>query len=198
MSGSGADGSFGGRAADPALLVSVPNAFRHHGGGHGRAAKLILSLNLCSTPFGITEVGTSLPPSAFQNRAQRLSASRRWAHGCPRAQTWPLIVCSVPCDPTSGELTALACAFTQRNPLALADRPARPVSFVQVQNRARIVESGWWITPAALSRVSGSCTRPTWPFGSTQSNRSLTSPNHPESARTPQVPRAGLRRSRRR
>ena len=60
----------------------VLNAFRHHRGGHqqlgdGRRRNLV-----CSTPFGITEVGigaTRPRGTRSPGRAQRLSASQRWA-----------------------------------------------------------------------------------------------------------------------
>ena len=86
-------------------LPRVLNAFRHHRGRHmpppfgtGRCWKCstpfgitevgtprdrptLVSARQCSTPFGITEVGTLIMPmkSRTWNRAQRLSASQRSA-----------------------------------------------------------------------------------------------------------------------
>ncbi len=61
--------------------VSVLNAFRHHRGGHNSRLLRSISPRVCSTPFGITEVGTALMALAFfaLTSAQRLSASQRWA-----------------------------------------------------------------------------------------------------------------------
>ena len=57
------------------------NAFRHHRGRHEFKTWLEGFAERCSTPFGITEVGTTPVPSAFAGpkRAQRLSASQRSA-----------------------------------------------------------------------------------------------------------------------
>ena len=63
--------------------VQVLNAFRHHGGRHVPDAGDVLGWLNCSTPFGITEVGTTARPTATPTgprSAQRLSASRRSAH----------------------------------------------------------------------------------------------------------------------
>jgi len=38
-------------------LVGVLNAFRHHRGGRGAVGTYPFTLQKCSTPFGITEVG---------------------------------------------------------------------------------------------------------------------------------------------
>ncbi len=88
------------------LHFGVLNAFRHHRGGHRPFAVLIGHSSMCSTPFGITEVGTRGTAVALENEpvlnafrhhrgghtnratsrrckrccAQRLSASQRWAH----------------------------------------------------------------------------------------------------------------------
>ena len=63
-------------------IKRVLNAFRHHRGGHDLVSILCRQAeHWCSTPFGITEVGMRMPPSRFRPiwRAQRLSASQRWA-----------------------------------------------------------------------------------------------------------------------
>ena len=91
----------------------VLNAFRHHRGGHPPPAAIHARHRLCSTPFGITEVGIrgtrsprgrrSAVLNAFRHhrgghvtvgahespspRAQRLSASQRWAY---LRVAWPL------------------------------------------------------------------------------------------------------------
>jgi len=60
----------------------VLNAFRHHRGGRGLWSGASRGwLCVCSTPFGITEVGALAwsTTSARMKRAQRLSASQRWA-----------------------------------------------------------------------------------------------------------------------
>jgi len=59
----------------------VLNAFRHHRGGHTRSWLGCHLGQLCSTPFGITEVGMNFRPRIPWARqgAQRLSASQRWA-----------------------------------------------------------------------------------------------------------------------
>ena len=71
------------------------NAFRHHRGRHPRRGSRLLRVGLCSTPFGITEVGTS-PASAGPTgdvRAQRLSASQRSAPGSGR-RSWRRVRCA--------------------------------------------------------------------------------------------------------
>ena len=74
------------------LVKHVLNAFRHHRGGHTRPHGLAKSLlKLCSTPFGITEVGMepcSIRQSMSRLGAQRLSASQRWAS----AITWSMFM----------------------------------------------------------------------------------------------------------
>ena len=61
----------------------VLNAFRHHRGGHQRSRSCEpVALAVCSTPFGITEVGIADRHQVVRDRrrrAQRLSASQRWA-----------------------------------------------------------------------------------------------------------------------
>jgi len=61
--------------------MSVLNAFRHHRGGHLLFVQVKQRINLCSTPFGITEVGIDRTQGNCpgHDRAQRLSASQRWA-----------------------------------------------------------------------------------------------------------------------
>ena len=79
--------------AEPADLLgcAVLNAFRHHRGGHRqRPAREPVRNRMCSTPFGITEVGIVDTQSACEDDhgAQRLSASQRWAsrpRDCPTA-----------------------------------------------------------------------------------------------------------------
>ena len=44
--------------ADLCLERGVLNAFRHHRGRHEQALAEIAAIHECSTPFGITEVGT--------------------------------------------------------------------------------------------------------------------------------------------
>src|SRR5208337_4945918 len=94
---------------DPPGAPSVLNAFRHHRGGHpecregqnppGGAQRLSASQrwasglscrepfsdSMCSTPFGITEVGITFSRCVLSVVvcAQRLSASQRWA--CPHS-----------------------------------------------------------------------------------------------------------------
>jgi len=76
----------GGRAARgevPPSRAEVLNAFRHHRGGRTTSSRQSGRTRMCSTPFGITEVGATFAgksncPTA---RAQRLSASQRWALG---------------------------------------------------------------------------------------------------------------------
>ena len=63
--------------------IAVLNAFRHHRGRHASARRRVESdASTCSTPFGITEVGT-VEPQHRDHRArrcaQRLSASQRSA-----------------------------------------------------------------------------------------------------------------------
>ena len=64
----------------------VLNAFRHHRGRHRRANLRRHRSRMCSTPFGITEVGTRRLRAKTSGcpRAQRLSASQRSAHGTGR------------------------------------------------------------------------------------------------------------------
>jgi len=59
----------------------VLNAFRHHRGGHHHPLVASNQIELCSTPFGITEVGIrpAVGTGSGLFRAQRLSASQRWA-----------------------------------------------------------------------------------------------------------------------
>ncbi len=65
----------------------VLNAFRHHRGRHSCRQDAVKARDsMCSTPFGITEVGTQFrdaPTNGPDERAQRLSASQRSArrHG---------------------------------------------------------------------------------------------------------------------
>ena len=70
-------GPAGGSFAWPAVL----NAFRHHRGRHTVTNAGFPTAMTCSTPFGITEVGTLLPPPKAWDAAgaQRLSASQRSA-----------------------------------------------------------------------------------------------------------------------
>jgi len=72
-------------AAGSAHIGRVLNAFRHHRGGRGYHAPRSPGNNRCSTPFGITEVGGSRRrrSSGRPSRAQRLSASQRWAEEAP-------------------------------------------------------------------------------------------------------------------
>ncbi len=67
--------------ASPGRRTTVLNAFRHHRGGHTFAASPVVRFGPCSTPFGITEVGTRIPRPRKPRFpcAQRLSASQRWA-----------------------------------------------------------------------------------------------------------------------
>ena len=62
-------------------MQTLLNAFRHHGGRHRPEDVPPTLIPHCSTPFGITEVGTrahrATPP--LEHAAQRLSASRRSA-----------------------------------------------------------------------------------------------------------------------
>ncbi len=76
-----------------AIAEIVLNAFRHHRGGHLPANPPLRSQSMCSTPFGITEVGTGRMgrDMAPRRRAQRLSASQRWAPAC-RAHPGPCFV----------------------------------------------------------------------------------------------------------
>ena len=95
-------------------LVRVLNAFRHHRGRHSRVAKILPAFALCSTPFGITEVGTrsisarhsisvacstpfgitevgtslTIARAAAAVSAQRLSASQRSARNPPARVPW--------------------------------------------------------------------------------------------------------------
>ena len=64
-------------------VLDVLNAFRHHRGRHGAVNVMVDGHNTCSTPFGITEVGTCCwrVGIARSMGAQRLSASQRSAHG---------------------------------------------------------------------------------------------------------------------
>ena len=76
-------------------LCSVLNAFRHHRGRHGAERGREFGNLLCSTPFGITEVGTSRSGSqGFPgDGAQRLSASQRSAraHLGPHVSAFPVL-----------------------------------------------------------------------------------------------------------
>src|SRR5205807_157417 len=66
----------------PNLGQPVLNAFRHHGGRHSAPQPRTPERGTCSTPFGITEVGTRWSASRAQSTtssAQRLSASQRSA-----------------------------------------------------------------------------------------------------------------------
>src|SRR5208337_564003 len=94
----------------------VLNAFRHHRGGHGIMRRMTCVFDaLCSTPFGITEVGIrrriAFDPTvtrcstpfgitevgiwsgllwlAQPRSAQRLSASQRWASAAPVSANGP-------------------------------------------------------------------------------------------------------------
>ena len=62
-------------------IAIVLNAFRHHRGRHNSKPSRWLSRPACSTPFGITEVGTlaGLGAVLAHQGAQRLSASQRSA-----------------------------------------------------------------------------------------------------------------------
>ena len=62
-------------ADDGARSVPVLNAFRHHRGRHSSLRRRDWSLRECSTPFGITEVGTQ-NARQFQARLQVLNAFR--------------------------------------------------------------------------------------------------------------------------
>ena len=68
----------------PARVRPVLNALRHHRGRHTRRSRSIgLRPIVCSTPCGITEVGTSADldmPAVSITCAQRLAASQRSAH----------------------------------------------------------------------------------------------------------------------
>ena len=67
----------------------VLNAFRHHRGRHSERRTPVRKTVMCSTPFGITEVGTIDDPlkNAEEAGAQRLSASQRSAP--PRERLLP-------------------------------------------------------------------------------------------------------------
>ena len=69
----------------------VLNAFRHHRGRHLLRSQTVAELILCSTPFGITEVGTPRPDPSGRPppRAQRLSASQRSAPTCASCSSLP-------------------------------------------------------------------------------------------------------------
>ena len=42
---------------DLSAMLDVLNAFRHHRGGHFKVVARVWPSEVCSTPFGITEVG---------------------------------------------------------------------------------------------------------------------------------------------
>ena len=75
----------------------VLNAFRHHRGRHKPKRLARLSGRRCSTPFGITEVGTraSRPACERVPSAQRLSASQRSAQAAV-CRAGRLAKCSTP------------------------------------------------------------------------------------------------------
>ena len=77
---------------------SVLNAFRHHRGRHLPEGDSNLSGAMCSTPFGITEVGTSRPQGfvIVLSSAQRLSASQRSAQRRSTQTTPGRPMCSTP------------------------------------------------------------------------------------------------------
>ena len=77
------------------LLFPVLNAFRHHRGRHSANLVWVRPNRSCSTPFGITEVGTSSLHVMIRStlRAQRLSASQRSAlpGGSSRRLPWRVL-----------------------------------------------------------------------------------------------------------
>ena len=76
----------------------VLNAFRHHRGRHNANVSHCASWVVCSTPFGITEVGTGSNSRRTRphSGAQRLSASQRSARPISNASAPSSIMCSTP------------------------------------------------------------------------------------------------------
>ena len=84
------------------------NAFRHHRGRHHEDQSRSRGQEECSTPFGITEVGTrpDVVAVASVTSAQRLSASQRSAQCVERAGLPGWVECSTPFGITEVGTTA--------------------------------------------------------------------------------------------
>ena len=157
-------------------LYAVLNAFRHHRGGHSGAVLSAKSLMKCSTPFGITEVGIdiALILRPRRTRAQRLSASQRWA-----SALWALsgagTVCSTPFGITEVGIIGRSPRSPRKAPVLNAFRHHRGGHTAQVTREAlkrwqgaqRLSASQRWASDAdtAGRNCPGWCSTP---FGITE------------------------------
>ena len=130
----------------------VLNAFRHHRGGHGSIYEYTYgSTTPCSTPFGITEVGMRILmlSGSRRLRAQRLSASQRWACRCRPARLSGCPVLNAFRHHRGGHCSQNSCT--------LDERPcSTPFGITEVGMPCAIcgIEAGSWCsTPFGITEV---------------------------------------------